>query len=149
MSFDWSEVGFEFAAGVHSETTSHDYDHRRTAVGTVYQPADLYTLYYGRRLCNGGEFKVYAGLANGLGGIVGFERSTSPSAIRSRSRRFLLHHRRQGSRRRSIPGESANLAFSLVWHPGCHARDTFDSAYRPLFNVADNSSFIVNRRTLP
>jgi hypothetical protein len=143
---DWSEVGFEFAAGVHSDATSTiPFD---TGVGTIYRPVDLYTLYYGRRLANGGEFKVYAGDANALGGIVGANLDIAISDSFSLQGDFsyiIADHVPAGQ----IPGESANLAFSLVWHPGCHARDTFDSAYRPLFNVADNSSFIVNRRTLP
>lgn len=143
---DWSEVGFEFAVGVHSDKTSTiPFD---TGIGTIYQPVDLYTLYYGRRLANGGEFKVYGGLADGLGGIVGSTLDIAISDSFSLQGDFsyiIADHVPAGQ----IPGESANLAFSIVWHPGCHARDTFDSAYRPLFNVADNSSFIVNRRTLP
>ena len=143
---DWSEVGFEFAAEVHSDTTGTIPDD--VGVGTMYRPVDLYTLYYGRRLCNGGAFKIYGGLADGLGGIVGSRLDIAISDSFSLQGDFsyiIPDHVPEGQ----IPGESANLAFSLVWHPGCHARDTFDSAYRPLFNVADNSSFIVNRRTLP
>ena len=145
--FDCNEFGFQFAAGVHGEGTGFvpgDED----AAGTTYNPTDIYTFYYGRRLCNGGEFKVYAGDANHLGGIVGSNLDIAISDSFSLQGDFcyvIADHVAAGS----IPGESTNLAFSLVWHPGCHARDTFDSEYRPLFNVADNSSFIVNRNTVP
>jgi hypothetical protein len=145
---DWSEFGFEFAAGVHSETVNTLPPFDDIGRGSVYTPTDLYTLYYGRRLANGGEFKIYGGVANHLGGIVGsnLDIAISDSFSLEGDFSYVIANRVATG---DIPGESVNLAFSLVWHPGCHARDTFDSAYRPLFNVADNSTFVVNRRTLP
>ena len=85
----------------------------------------------------------------GLGGIVGSNLDIAVSDSISLEGDFCYIIADKVSGFEAIPGESANLSFSLVWHPGCHARDTFDSEYRPMFNVADNSSFIVNRSTLP
>ena len=89
---DWSEVGFEFAAGVHSDTTSTiPFD---TGIGTIYRPVDLYTLYYGRRLCNGGEFKIYAGVANGIGRNRRRKSRYRHQRFVFAARRLFLHHRR-------------------------------------------------------
>jgi hypothetical protein len=134
---DWSEFGFEFAAEVHSNYHPAD--------DTLYRPVDLYTVYYGRRLRNGGQVKAFAGLADGLGAIVGtnLDIAISDSFSLEGEFAYIIADKVAAG---SVPGETANIAFSVVWHPGCHARDTFDSAYRPLFNVADNSSLIVNRR---
>lgn len=142
---DCSEVGFEFAAGVHGDTVHTPPATQAFGTESVFRPVDLYELYYGRRLANGGEFKVYGGLADGLGGIVGsnLDIAISDSFSLQADFSYVIADKVNPA---LVPGESANLAFSVVWHPGCHARDTFDSAYRPLFNVADNSSFIVNRR---
>jgi hypothetical protein len=142
---DMSEFGFEFAAGTHDDTIKAPVTTIAALPSTVYSPVDLYTLYYGRRLANGGQVKAFAGLADGLGAIVGADLDIAISNSFSLEGDFayVIPDKVAAG---EVPGESANIAFSLVWHPGCHARDTFDSAYRPLFNVADNSSFILNRR---
>lgn len=142
---DWSEFGFEATVATHDDKVPAP-SNTIAALPTIdYSPVDLYTLYYGRRLCNGGQVKAYGGVANGLGAIVGanLDIAISDSFSLEGDFAYVIANKVPAG---DIPGESANIAFSLVWHPGCHARDTFDSAYRPLFNVADNSSLIVNRR---
>ena len=142
---DWSEFGFEFAAGVHSELHTPPMNIIRALPSILFEPVDTYTLYYGRRLKNGGQVKGFAGVANGLGAIFGasLDMAITDSFSLEGEFAYVIPDEVPAG---SIPGETANIAFSVVWHPGCHARDTFDSAYRPLFNVADNSSFIVNER---
>jgi hypothetical protein len=39
--------------------------------------------------------------------------------------------------------ESWNVGLSLVWYPGCRTARTADY-HRPLFNVADNGTFLVD-----
>jgi hypothetical protein len=41
--------------------------------------------------------------------------------------------------------ESWGLVMQLVWYPGLNAKCQQRNPYRPLFNVADNSLFMVDR----
>ncbi len=142
---DWSEFGFECTVATHEDNVPAPQNTIAAFSSVDYSPTDLYTFYYGRRLCNGGQVKAFAGVANGLGAIVGanLDIAISDSFSLEGDFTYIIADKDPPG---DIPGESANIAFSIVWHPGCHARDTFDSAYRPLFNVADNNSLIVNRR---
>jgi hypothetical protein len=41
--------------------------------------------------------------------------------------------------------ESWGLVIQLVWYPGQNAKCQQKNPYRPIFNVADNSLFMVDR----
>ena len=43
------------------------------------------------------------------------------------------------------PTESWGLVIQLVWYPGQNAMCQRQNMYRPMFNVADNSLFMVDR----
>ena len=43
--------------------------------------------------------------------------------------------------------EAWNISLGLVWHWDCQAHKCFENCYRPMFNVADNSThFIVDQQ---
>jgi hypothetical protein len=42
--------------------------------------------------------------------------------------------------------ESWNIGINLVWYPGRYLGHCEDSYYRPLFRVADNGVFMMDRR---
>jgi len=42
--------------------------------------------------------------------------------------------------------ESWSVSIHLVWYPGREARNVFNDPHHPLFYVADNSWFLVDRR---
>jgi hypothetical protein len=144
--FNCHEVGFWFTAGIHDTkfTTISGTDTEVTTSTTTYKPIDLYAIYYGHRFCNGGEGRIWGGFTGGTGGLVGADFSipiTDKLSIDSGFNYAIPHS--VGSNQ--TPPEGWNLAISLVWHPGCRAREAYCSPYRPLFDVADNGSFMVNR----
>jgi hypothetical protein len=144
--FNCHEVGFWFTQGVHDTafTTVSTTTAAVTTSTTTYTPIDLYAFYYGHRFCNGGEGRIWGGFTGGTGGLVGADFSIPISDKLSIDSGFTyaIPHT-VGSNQ--VPPESWNLAISLVWHPGCRAREAYCSPYRPLFNVADNGSFMVDR----
>jgi hypothetical protein len=140
------ELGFDFATNLKNYTAAETFNDGEFTTTALYRPVDTYTVHYTLRTCNGNEAKFWAGYANGLGGIVGANFDIPLENHLSLDTSFM----------NVIPGgkttgelqrtESWALGIALVWHPGCCARESNCSPYRPLFNVADNSNFIVNER---
>lgn len=129
------EIGF--ATAVHINDTSF--------TSTPYRTVDQYLLYYRIHAPLGGEARFYGGLNDGDKGILGAN--------------FLLpmhdHWSLASGFTYLIPDDAGsvgareeawNLSMGLVWHLGCRARSCHQSIYRPLFDVADNGSLIVDDR---
>jgi hypothetical protein len=141
--FNCHELGFWFSAGVSDKelfsTTETE------IVTTRYKPIDLYAFYYGHHFCNGGEGRIWGGFTGGTGGLVGADFSVPISDKLSIDSGFnYAIPKSVGSG--SIPPESWNLSISLVLHPFSCSHQSYCSPYRPLFNVADNGSFMVDRQ---
>jgi hypothetical protein len=66
-------------------------------------------------------------------------------------RSFALENRvnymipKQGSGAEAQQRESWGLVVQFVWYPGLNAKCQQQNPYRPIFNVADNSLFMVDR----
>jgi hypothetical protein len=148
--FNCHEIGFWFTAGVSDKKLFSSTDTTETTIR--YKPIDLYAFYYGHRFCNGGEGRIWGGFTGGTGGLVGADFSVPVSDKLSLESGFnyAIPHRVDGS---DVPPESWSLTINLVWHPFSCAHASYCSPYRPLFNVADNGSFMVDRQvrttTLP
>ncbi len=144
--YNCHEVGFEFTHGVHNTTFELTNTDASTTF-TEYHPIDLYSFYYGHHYCNGGEGRIWAGFTGGEGAMLGADFSVPLSEKISLDTGFnyVLPKKVADD---SLPPEFWNIGINLVWHPGCcgSAHDSYCSPYRPLFNVADNGSFMVNRQ---
>jgi hypothetical protein len=143
--YNCHEFGFEFTHGVHDTTFV------QTAVGaatttTEYHPIDLYEFYFAHHYCNGGEGRLFAGFTGGEGALLGADFSVPLSDKISLDTGFTYVIPKTMAAG-ALPPEFWNIGINLVWHPGCcsSAHDSYCSPYRPLFNVADNGSFMVNR----
>jgi hypothetical protein len=117
-----------------------------------YKPIDLYAFYYGHHFCNGGEGRIWGGFTGGTGGLVGADFSVpvcDKLSLESGFNYAIPHRVGDGD----VPPESWSLTVNLVWHPFSCAHAAYCSPYRPLFNVADNGSLMVDRQvsttTLP
>ena len=142
--FNNNAIGFWFTKGVHDTKFMSVNTETETTITTTYKPIDLYAFYYGRRFCNGGEGRIWGGFTGGTGGLVGADFSIPINDKLSIDSGFdyAIPH---GVGAETIPAEGWNLAISLVWHPFCQSRDACNSSYQPLFDVANNGSFMVNR----
>src|SRR5262249_39749379 len=110
--------------------------------------ADIYALYYGQHLdCCNGEWKVWGGYVNQLGGIVGANFSvalTNSFALQS-GFEYLIPRSNNDTNDDDLPAyESWTIGVNLVWHPCCHAHSYYCDTYRPLFDPADNNTFFFN-----
>jgi hypothetical protein len=113
---------------------------------TTFQSADQYLLYYRMHGARGGEGRVNAGFTDDADGIIGadFLLPLTDSWSLQPAFTYLLPWG-NGSNVASRE-EAWNIGINLVWHWKGQARDCHSSPYRPLFNVADNGTMIIDNR---
>ncbi len=143
--FNSNEIGFWFTAGVSNMTLISSNNVNLIRSNVTYTPIDLYAFYFGHRFCNGAEGRIWGGWAGGgLGGLFGGDFSVPLGQQLSLDADF--NYRIPNSLpNNDVPLESWNIALSVVWRPWHHGCGECCDSYRPLFNVANNGSFMVNR----
>ncbi len=130
------EIGADVSLNLHTATLPD--------ATTEVHAVDLYSVYYVHRSCSGAEARVWAGYANGLGGLVGGDFDAPLSDRISLDANFatvIPGGATDGDTNRS---EAWSLGINLVWHPGACGHDCGCGSYRPLFDPANNGNFIVN-----
>ncbi len=128
-----NEIGCWFTSSVKSAIDTSD--------STENTPVDVYAFYYAHHFCGGGEEHFWGGYANHLGGLIGADFSVplNDQFVLAADIDYMIPN--DTSSHSTFPAALWNIGVNLEWHPGCHARDTYESEYRPLFNVADNGTF--------
>jgi hypothetical protein len=109
----------------------------------------MYAFYFGHKFCTGAEGRVWGGWAGGgLGGLFGADFSVPMGNQLSLDADF--NYRIPNSLpNNAVPLENWNIALSVVWRPWHRGSGECCDSYRPLFNVANNGSFMVNRKATP
>ncbi|QDT68539.1 hypothetical protein MalM25_14620 [Planctomycetes bacterium MalM25] len=128
------EIGFQFT----SETTNAQLN------GVTYQPLDQYLLFYRLHGCQGGEFRVKGGFDSDSKGIVGADFSVPLTDRWSLETGFTYVIPEEDNAGVGAQEEAWNVGMNMVWHYGCRAKKSYQSPYRPMFRVADNSSLIID-----
>lgn len=117
----------------------------------TWQGTDLFAFFYRRQLgaCRDGEARLFGGCTGNGDGLIGAD-GRLPLADRwalEAGFTYLIPNEGEGAGFDSgRVQESWNVALSLVWYPGrlLHGADPY--YYRPLFRVADNGVFLIDRR---
>lgn len=108
------------------------------------EPMDQYAMFYRYTMCDGGHLRIYGGGTSGGDGLIGADFRVALSC------RWAL----AGGFGYVIPDESGpagisreawGVGLNLEWFPGCVKGTGMCSWLRPLFNVADNSTFFLDR----
>jgi hypothetical protein len=127
------EIGFWFASGVIDDRVNHQF-----LAPANFEVIDQYAFFYRRRFCQGGDARLWGGFTGNDAGLIGADFSLPVVKCWSIEGGFnyvITDHHTQG-----LSDETWNLGMNLVWSWGCNA--CCPSAYRPLFNVADNGSLL-------
>jgi hypothetical protein len=135
------EIGFAFAS--HTNNNEIGVPGR----GTLdYRATNQYMLFYRLQGCEGGEFRAAAGLDDDSKGILtaNFLMPLSKRWSLDTGFTYLIPESDNADPRGRE--EAWNLGMNLVWHYGCRGDKWYRSPWRPLFNVADNGSLIVDDR---
>lgn len=135
---DTYTIGYYGAYGVGTDVD-------RAASGFKLLPTDMFVLFVQRTFENGGDGRVWIGATGNGDGLLG------ANIWVPLGHGFALENRINYM----IPGshtadstqvrESWGLLAQLVWYPGQNARCQQQNPYRAMFNVADNSLFMVDR----
>jgi hypothetical protein len=112
----------------------------------TFEPIDMYALFYRRRMMNGGEARFWGGVTGDSDGILGADFRTPLSCDWELVANFNYIIPQDDEIETVESNEAWNIGINLVWYvcrdgalkAGC-------SPYRPLLNVADNGTFIVDR----
>jgi len=138
---DFREIGYWGAYGVSKKSVSGlgEFD-------TLLDPTDLFALFYRRRFTGGGRGRLWAGLSGNGDVICGLDGTVPLGTNWALENNFTCLYPKQGPRGGGQSEESWSVSIQLVWYPGRLARHVFRNRYHPLFYVADNSWFLVDRR---
>lgn len=110
-------------------------------------PTDMFLLYVRRNFENGGDGRIWGGTTGNGDALLGAEIWVPLGkgfAIENRIN-YLIPKVNHGES--AQPHESWGLTIQLVWYPGKMALCQHQNPYRAMFNVADNSLFMVDRLT--
>lgn len=145
-----SEFGYWFTAAARDATVQSTFTSggEQVTITETYGATDLHAFFYRHRFgeCESSNVRAYAGLSGEGDGLLGADMHLT----------FCCNWALQGGFAYLIPNESKgstiddghaqeswNLGLNLVWVPGGSSRKNY---YRPLFNVADNGNFMMDRR---
>lgn len=142
MNCGCHEIGFSGTFGFNDEKLENDnFEEVR------FQASDQYVLFYRFHGCNGGEGRFFAGANDDSDGIIGSD-MLLPVGDRFSVQagfEYLIPNEKNGTD--GATHEAWNIGLGMVWHWDGQARKSFENCYRPLFNVADNGSLIVDERS--
>ncbi|NLY03099.1 MAG: hypothetical protein GXY83_44175 [Rhodopirellula sp.] len=136
------ELGFWGAYGAGSDQVTFTIVHKLI---TSLEPNDVYTLFYRRRFTGGGQGRLWGG-ATGDGDIVLGGDATVPLGTKwslQNAITYLIPDKDRGFG--ADTQESWAVSIRLVWYPGQPSRCVFKDKFQPLFDVADNGVFLIQR----
>jgi hypothetical protein len=160
LSWLWcgcNEVGFWFTAGLNDAENlvirQPVFDQAAGTVRTFTGPAtlavnDLYAFFFRRQFARGGQGRLFGGFTSHAQGLFGGD-AWLPMSPNWGLRSSFIYVSADGDNSATDPKfmrESWNVSISLVWTP-CPRGAGIANYCRPLFNVADNGTFLT--RLLP
>jgi hypothetical protein len=108
-------------------------------------PTDMFVLFVRRNFENGGDGRLWAGATGNGDGLLGADLWVPLGQGFALENRINYMLPKQGRGGTAETRESWGLLVQLVWYPGQNAKCQQKNPYRPIFNVADNSLFMVDR----
>ncbi len=135
---DTYEIGYYGAYGVGT-------DQDRVITPGKLDPTDMFVLFVRRNFENGGDGRLWAGATGNGDGLLGADLWVPLGQGFALENRINYMIPKQGRGETADSRESWGLIIQLVWYPGQNAKCQQKNPYRPIFNVADNSLFMVNR----
>ena len=142
-----SELGFMFAGSNDFQTVTGELRSGTalpTTITETWQVNDIYALFLRHSFCGGGEARLFAGCSGTSDGVLGADAFIPLNEDWSLRNSFTYLVPEQGQLDGGNVKEAWNVSMQLVWYP--HGRNACGTDYyRPLFNVANNGSFFIER----
>jgi hypothetical protein len=138
---DLQEIGYWGAYGISQDTISG-----LGTFDTLLDPTDMFAAFYRRHFSGGGQGRVWLGLSGDGDIVCGLDGTVPLGTSWALENNFTALFPKHGRRATGQTDEAWSVMIQLVWYPGRRARDVFLNPSHPLFYVADNSWFLVDRR---
>jgi hypothetical protein len=143
------ELGFWLTASLDEDPETFLLTGSTNSVTETFEGTDLYAFFYRFHASDfeGAQARFFAGFTGDSDGLIGGDIRLPVSCDWAVEGGFayLIPEEATGTAGRGHAEESWNVSLGIVWYPG--ARTAYGNDYcRPLFNVADNGSFMVGRR---
>lgn len=140
-----NELGFMAAIS----TADDQPEENMAAPEEFFEVNDQFAMFLRFPFDNGGGGRIFAGATSDRDGILGADLTVPINARWSlqTAATYLIPQESSGAAE-AVPGhvgETWGLSIALVWYPG-HCPVEGYNPFRPLFNVADNTSLLVDRR---
>ncbi|MBR5758800.1 MAG: hypothetical protein IKX88_09415, partial [Thermoguttaceae bacterium] len=142
---DFCELGFRGAFGLNED--SFDYNLLGIIpIDAKAEASSYYTMFARKRFVEGAEATVYGGATEWGEGLLGADVEAPLSdSLSLKGSACCVFSKDRGMLRSAKQEEAWNIAVGLSWSPGGKARMGADMG-GPLFEVADNGSFLQNYR---
>lgn len=115
-----------------------------TTITETWQVNDIYALFLRHSFCGGGQARLFAGWSGTSDGVLGADAFLPLNDDWSLRNSFTYLVPEQGQLDGGNVKEAWNVSMQLVWYP--HGRNACGTDYyRPLFNVANNGNFFIER----
>lgn len=142
------ELGVWFTQGINGGSANSTVQVSPTASVTTmegWHSTDLYAAFYRRQFddCNA-YGRLFGGFTGESDGLVGADFNVPLCESLALRSDFTYLIPNEGQSNSGNVEESWNVSVGLVWYPGCRTARSQDYN-RPLFNVANNGSFMVDR----
>ncbi len=137
------EIGYSGAYGVNDDTLT--YGNARNRLTEPLSPTDTFTLFYRRYFSGGGRGRLTAGVSGNGDALVGADCTVPLGTSWALENNFLYLAPKEGGQAGQRE-ETWSVSISLVWYPGREAASVFTNPFHPMFNVADNSQFLLKPR---
>ena len=115
-------------------------------------PTDMFVFYLRRNFENGGDGRIWGGATGNGDGLLGVDLwvPLGKSVALQNRVNYMIPSATTDQNSANYRGaentrESWGFMIQLIWYPGQNALCQRQNPYRPLFNVADNSLFMVDR----
>lgn len=152
----WREIGFWGAFGVGDDRVTEEFTYRPKgtqqdiAINLDYtlEPTDQFNFFYRQYFRNGGEGRLWCGFTNKSDILFGGDLwiPLSDHFVLENSFNILFPKETGEETERE---HAWSVMIQLVWYPGRSAKASQSNLFRPVFGVADNSTFLVDRKTNP
>lgn len=142
------EIGFWFTASTQKDVVTSRFfvGGQQTQQQETLQGTDLYAFFYRYRVdnCGGATGRVFAGFTGAADGLIGADFQVPINDAWALVSNFTYLVPDESNSSLGHVEEAWNFGLALVWRPGGGFLST--NYYRPLLPVADNGSFMVDRR---
>ncbi len=138
--------GFQYMVGVNSNqsrTSVRDLNGNTVVSMDDFEATDQYRIFLRRKLNGCGSYSGFAGWTEGDDGLIGslFDIPLNRTLLLNTGATYLIP--REGNENGGNQQESWNISLGVTWRPCGISRGRYS---RPMFDVADNGTFIVTRR---